>query len=253
MKYVRFATQDGTTRYGVIQDEMIKLVNGDIFSGHEITDKRYPLEEVKLLAPVEPSKVLCIGLNYVDHAQEFGSPIPPEPLLFLKPSTSVIGPQESIIYPPQTENLHYEAELAIVIGKRAKNVPRDKALEHVFGYTVGNDITARDLQKKDNQWARAKGFDTFCPLGPWIETDVGDPNNLDIMLELNNEIRQKSNTNNLAFKCEDLIEYLSSIMTLLPGDVILTGTPGGIGAMQVGDQVAATIQNIGTLLNTVSR
>lgn len=253
MKYVRFATQDQKTLYGVIQNETIKLVNGNIFSEHEITAKQYSLEKVKLLAPVEPSKVLCIGLNYVDHAQEFGSPIPAEPLLFLKPSTSVIGPRESIIYPPQTQNLHYEAELAIVIGKQAKNVPRDKALKYVFGYTVGNDITARDLQKKDCQWTRAKGFDTFCPLGPWIETEISDPNNLDIRLELNNEIRQKSNTNNLAFKCEDLVEYLSSIMTLLPGDVILTGTPGGIGAMEVGDQVAATIQNIGTLLNTISR
>ncbi len=253
MKYVRFETKDQQVKYGVLNDEVINVVKGIIYEQHTVTEEKYLLSDVKLLAPVEPSKVLCIGFNYLDHAKEFGSPVPTEPLFFLKPSTSVIGPQEKIIYPPQTENLHYEAELAIIIGKRAKNVSRAEALGYVFGYTAGNDITARDLQKKDNQWSRAKGFDTFCPLGPWVETEVVNPDNLDIMLTLNGKIRQKSNTHNFAFICADLIEYLSSNMTLLPGDAIMTGTPSGIGSMAVGDIVEVTIQNIGTLQNTISR
>lgn len=229
----------------------MKVVQGSIFQDHTITNEEHTLHTVKLLAPVEPSKILCIGLNYIDHAQEFGKPVPPEPLLFLKPSTSVIGPNENIVYPPQTQNLHYEVELTIIIGRIAKNVKRAEALGYVFGYTVGNDITARDLQSKDSQWSRAKGFDTFCPLGPWVETEIHNQDNLKIELYLNGEIRQQSNTDNLVFKCADLIAYLSSIMTLLPGDVILTGTPGGIGSMQPGDIVEAYIEGIGTLKNTV--
>jgi len=252
MKYLRFETEDRQVKYGVMNEGKINVVQRSIFDTHRITDEQYSLDTVKLLAPVEPSKVLCIGLNYIDHAKEFGSPIPVEPLLFMKPPTSVIGPDEQIIYPPQTKNLHYEAELAIVIGKKAKNISRENAFDYVFGYTIGNDITARDLQKIDSQWVRAKGFDTFCPLGPWIETEVGDPDNLDIQLTLNGEVRQQSNTSNFVFKCADIIAYLSSLMTLLPGDVILTGTPAGIGAMQVGDKVEATIQNIGTLENTIA-
>jgi 2-keto-4-pentenoate hydratase/2-oxohepta-3-ene-1,7-dioic acid hydratase in catechol pathway len=230
---------------------MIHYVKGDIFGVYEVTDRTCSLEDVHLLAPVEPSKVLCIGLNYRDHAVEFGKPIPAEPLLFLKPSTSVIGPEENIVYPPQTQNLHYEAELAIVIGKKAKNVAQSKAVEYIFGYTVGNDVTARDLQNKDGQWSRAKGFDTFCPLGPWIETDVVNPDNLSIKLTQNGEVRQNSNTKNLVFRCFELVEYLSAIMTLLPGDVIMTGTPGGIGAMNPGDRIDTYIEKIGVLKNCV--
>ncbi|KUO64117.1 MAG: hypothetical protein APF84_08390 [Gracilibacter sp. BRH_c7a] len=252
MRYVRFETRAGEKKYGVLSDDKIKVIQGSIFEDHSITEEAYPLYTVKLLAPVEPTKILCIGLNYVDHAKEFGKPVPDEPLLFLKPSTSVIGPEEKIIYPPQTQNLHYEVELAIVIGRTAKNIKRAEALEYVFGYTVGNDITARDLQSTDSQWSRAKGFDTFCPLGPWIETEINNQDNLDIKLYLNGEVKQNSNTNNLAFKCADLIEYLSAIMTLLPGDVILTGTPGGIGSMQPGDKVEAYVEKIGTLTNTIA-
>ncbi len=252
MRYVRFETKTSEKKYGVLIEDKVKVVQGSIFEDHTISEEKYLLETVKLLAPVEPSKVLCIGLNYIDHAEEFGKPVPPEPLLFLKPSTSVIGPNERIIYPPQTQNLHYEVELTMVIGKIAKNVKRSEALGHVFGYTVGNDITARDLQKKDNQWSRAKGFDTFCPLGPWVETEIENPDNLKIELYLNGETRQQSNTHNMVFKCAELIEYLSSIMTLLPGDVILTGTPGGIGAMQPGDLVEAYVEGIGTLKNVVA-
>lgn len=252
MRYARFVTPQKEVKYGVVQGTTVKVVEGDIFSKHILTNEQFELADVKLLSPVEPSKVLCIGLNYSDHAKEFGRPIPEEPLLFLKPSTSVIGPEEYIIYPPQTTNLHYEAELAIVIGKAAKNVKMEEAYGYVFGYTAGNDITARDLQSKDNQWSRCKGFDTFCPLGPWIETDIKDPNNLDIKLTLNGELRQDSNTSLLFFKCAELIVYLSSIMTLLPGDVILTGTPAGIGAMVPGDKVEVYIEGIGSLVNTVT-
>lgn len=219
---------------------------------HKITEDVYSVDAVRLLAPVEPSKVVCVGLNYVDHAKEFGMPIPSEPLLFLKPSTSIIGPEDNIIYPPQTQDLHYEVELALIIGKIARNISKQEALKYVFGYTVANDITARDLQNKDNQWTRAKGFDTFCPLGPWIETKISNQDNLQIELYLNGKLRQQSNTKNLAFDYADLIEYTSSIMTLLPGDVILTGTPGGVGAMKPGDKVEAYVENIGILRNIVA-
>lgn len=253
MKYVRFETGDKKIQYGVLREKIIQVVAGSIFSDHEITSEEVPLDTVRLLAPVEATKILCIGLNYVDHAKEFGKPIPVEPLLFLKPASSVIGPQGNIVYPPQTENLHYEAELAIVIGKEAKNISEDEAKEYIFGYTVGNDVTARDLQNKDGQWSRAKGFDTFCPLGPWIETEVHNPDNLDIRLNLNGIVKQESNTNNMVFNCSEILAYLSSIMTLLPGDVIMTGTPAGIGPMEVGDIVKVTIQGIGTLENNIQK
>lgn len=252
MKYVRFKTTAGEINYGILRNDIITALEGSIYKNHRITEDTYSVNTVKLLAPVEPTKVICVGLNYLDHAEEFGMPIPAEPLFFLKPSTSVIGPEDNIIYPPQTQNLHYEVELALIIGKTAKNVSKKDALKYVFGYTVANDITARDLQKKDNQWSRAKGFDTFCPLGPWAETEITDQDNLKIELYLNGELRQQSNTKYFAFKCADLIEYLSSIMTLLPGDVIMTGTPGGIGAMKPGDTVEAYVENIGVLKNTVA-
>lgn len=253
MKYVRFATPNKEVKYGIVEGKTAKVIEGNIFSIHKVTDEQFELQDVKLLSPIEPSKVLCIGLNYSDHAKEFGRPVPEEPILFLKPSTSVIGPEDYIIYPPQTENLHYEAELAIVIGKTAKNVKKEKAFDYVFGYTAGNDVTARDLQSKDGQWTRSKGFDTFCPLGPWVETEIKDPDKLAIKLTLNGEVRQDSNTSLLFFKCADLIEYLSGIMTLLPGDVILTGTPSGIGAMQPGDKVEVYLEGIGSLVNIVAR
>lgn len=252
MKFVRFEVVDRQVKYGILTESTINSVEGSIYHEYKITNEVYGIEQVKLLSPVEPTKIVCIGLNYRDHAEEFGKPIPAEPLLFLKPPSSVIGPKENIIYPPQTQNLHYEVELAMVIGKIAKNVSRQEAYSYIFGYTVGNDVTARDIQSKDGQWTRAKGFDTFCPLGPWIETEVSDPDHLAVKLILNGEVKQQSNTNNLVFKCSELIEYLSAIMTLFPGDVIMTGTPGGIGAMQIGDKVEAEIENIGTLENFVS-
>ncbi|KUO64824.1 MAG: hypothetical protein APF84_18850 [Gracilibacter sp. BRH_c7a] len=253
MKYVRFQKADKTIKSGIVEGNSIKTVEGNIFGEHKVTDESYNLDDVKLLSPVEPSKLLCIGLNYSDHAKEFGKPIPEEPMLFLKPPTCVIGPEDNIMYPSQTQNLHYEVELVIVIGKEAKNVSEEKAFDYVFGYTVGNDVTARDIQFRDNQWGRAKGFDTFAPLGPWIETEIKDPDSLDVKLLLNGEVKQSSNTSNLFFKCANLISYLSGIMTLLPGDVIMTGTPGGIGPMQVGDKVEAIVDGIGTLKNYIAK
>lgn len=252
MKFVRFEDPDAKVKYGVVDGDNIHLIEGNIYKNFEISTESYPLGSVKLLAPVEPSKIICFGLNYRDHAEEIGEPLPKEPMFFLKPPTSVIAHNDSIIYPQQTQNLHYEAELVIVIGKKAKNVSRKNAFDYILGYTVGNDISARDLQGIDGQWGRAKGFDTFCPLGPWIETNIKDPNNLNIMLKVNGKVKQDSNTKNLYYKCAELVEFASQIMTLLPGDVILTGTPSGVGPLQVGDKVEAYIENIGTLENTVS-
>jgi len=251
LKYVRFITDNEQIRYGVVSKNKINCIEGNIFGTHHLTALSLSMDSVKLLAPVEPSKVVCIGLNYFDHAKEFGKPVPPEPLIFLKPSSCITGHMEKIIYPDQTRNLHYEAELAIVIGRKAKKISQEEALKYVFGYTAANDVTARDVQTREGQWGRAKGFDTFCPLGPWIETEVSDPNNLDIELRLNGEIRQCSNTGNMIFKCSEILEFISSVMTLFPGDVILTGTPAGIGSMKVGDKVEVSIKGIGTLINTV--
>jgi 2-keto-4-pentenoate hydratase/2-oxohepta-3-ene-1,7-dioic acid hydratase in catechol pathway len=231
-------------------------INGEVLAGrvagetvHALEEKRsYALQEVHLLVPCVPSKVVAVGLNYRDHAEELSLPLPEEPLLFLKPASSVIGPGDPIILPPQSARVDYEAELGIVIGKTAKNVPRATAGEYIRGYTCLNDVTARDLQNKDGQWTRAKGFDTFCPLGPWIETDV-DPADLRIELYLNRERRQESRTSNLIFSPAELVEFISSVMTLLPGDVIATGTTSGIGPMTAGDTVEVRIEGIGSLIN----
>ncbi|MGI5901900.1 MAG: fumarylacetoacetate hydrolase family protein [Desulfitobacteriia bacterium] len=251
MRFTRFLPPGQTSQYGLVEEDIVKAVKGDIFSNYELSGEQFSINEVRFLAPVKPSKVLCIGLNYSDHAQELGLSVPEEPVLFMKPPTAVIGTDENIVYPTQSQNLHYEAELAIVIGKLAKNIKKGNAFNYIFGYTCSNDVTARDLQAKDGQWSRAKGFDTFCPLGPWIETEIRDPDNLEIKLMLNGKVRQHSNTKMLFFKCAELVEYLSSIMTLLPGDIILTGTPAGIGPMQPGDKVEVDIEGIGTLVNRV--
>ncbi|WP_423798035.1 fumarylacetoacetate hydrolase family protein [Neobacillus sp. SAB-20_R2A] len=253
MKYVRFETPDTEVKYGVVDGEKIHVIKGSIFNSYEIGTESYFFDQVKLLAPVGPSKIIGFGLNYQDHAEEIGESLPKEPMFFLKPPNSIIGHYENIIYPKHTKNLHYEVELAIVIGKTAKNISYHEASNYILGYTIGNDLTARDLQEIDGQWGRAKGFDTFCPLGPWIETDVQDVNNLKIVLKVNDKVKQNSNTKNLSFNCYKLIEFVSQITTLFPGDVILTGTPGGAGPLQIGDKVEAYIENIGTLENTVTR
>jgi 2-keto-4-pentenoate hydratase/2-oxohepta-3-ene-1,7-dioic acid hydratase in catechol pathway len=216
-----------------------------------LTGSRYPLPDVRLLAPVLPSKVVAIGKNYADHAREMGGEPPDDPVIFLKPSTAVVGPRDPIIYPAQlSERVDFEGELAVVIGRLCRHVPPERVPEVIFGYTCANDVTARDLQARDGQWARAKGFDTFCPLGPWIETDV-DPADLELTTMVNGEIRQNSSTSLLLHDVSALVTYVSAVMTLLPGDVLLTGTPAGVGSLKDGDEVSVTIESIGTLTNEV--
>jgi 2-keto-4-pentenoate hydratase/2-oxohepta-3-ene-1,7-dioic acid hydratase in catechol pathway len=240
--------------FGVLNDQdSILVLRGDpIYSGIVPQDKSLKLSDVKLLAPVIPrSKVVCIGKNYADHAAEMGSVVPTEPIIFIKPNTSVIGPNETIIWPSMSERVDHEVELAIVIGRICKEVPAAKARDVIYGYTIANDVTARDLQKKDGQWSRAKGFDTFCPLGPWVETEFV-PKDQKITATLNGEIKQSSVLSEMIFKIPQIIEFVTNVMTLLPGDVILTGTPAGIGPMPAGASISVAIEGLGTLTNKVS-
>lgn len=249
MKIVRY--QDGSlVKYGVIEKETIREMEGDPFSHFHLTSRAKQIGEAKLLSPCLPSKIVALGLNYRDHAEEVKLPIPDKPLLFIKPSTSVIGPGEAILYPKMSKRVDYEAELAVVIGKVAKNVSEEQAADYILGYTCLNDVTARDLQPKDGQWTLSKSFDTFSPIGPWIVTDM-DPYQLEISSYLNGERRQHSNTKNLIFGPRQLVSFISWAMTLLPGDVIATGTPSGIGPMAIGDQIDVVIEGIGTLSNHV--
>ncbi len=243
MKLVRFNNNAGIFT-GVLEGDVIKPW------GLNPAACNCALSDVRLLAPCLPSKVVAVGLNYRDHAEELKMKLPEEPLLFLKPSSSVIGPGDTILMPPQSARVDYEAELAIVVDKEAKNVPEKDAKQVILGFTCLNDVTARDLQNKDGQWTRAKGFDTFCPIGPWIKTDV-DPSDLKIDLLLNGQAKQSSRTSNLIFNSYKLIEYITSVMTLYPGDVIATGTTSGIGPMADGDTVQVVIEGIGCLSNRV--
>jgi len=233
-------------------DEIVASVVGDpLYAGIELTGEQYPLADVRLLAPVIPrSKVVGIGRNYTAHAEELGNGVREEPLVFFKPNTAVVGPYDPIVYPDQSTDVQFEGELAVVIGRICRDVPADQAAGVVYGYTVANDVTARDLQESDGQWARAKGFDSFCPLGPWIETDL-DPAALDIVTQLNGEERQRSNTRLMRHDVAGLVAYVTSFTTLLPGDVIATGTPAGVGPMKPGDTVSVTVEGIGTLTNKV--
>ena len=253
MKIARFS-HDDVIAFGIIDDDALVVLKGDpMFAGFEPTGVRVPLEDAKLLAPVIPrSKVVAVGKNYRDHAAEMGGEAPAEPLLFLKPNTSVIGPDDNIVLPPQSSQVEFEGELAIVIGKIAKSVSVETALDFVLGYTVANDVTARDLQKSDGQWARAKGFDTFCPLGPVLETDV-DFATATIETRVNGEVRQSGKLSDMVHSVADIVAYASSVWTLLPGDVILTGTPAGVGPIVDGDVVEVEVSGIGTLLNPVVR
>lgn len=255
VRVARFASDDDP-KFGVIGEDdgvpMIAVLSGDpLYAGFKLTGQKVPLADVRLLAPVIPrSKVVCVGRNYAKHAAEMGGEVPDEPLIFLKPNTSVIGPGEPIFYPTQSNNVHYEGELAVVIGRICRDISAEDAHKVIFGYTIGNDVTARDLQKKDVQFTRAKGFDTFCPLGPWIETNF-DPADKAVQTHLGTDIKQDGRTSDMVFDVATIIEFVSSFMTLLPGDVILTGTPDGVGPMVVGDEVSVTIEGIGTLTNKV--
>ena len=259
MRIIRFSAPEklgvGTDPlFGVLNDQdAILVLRGDpIYSGIVPAEKSLKLSDVKLLAPVIPrSKVVCIGKNYADHAAEMDSEVPNEPIIFIKPNTSVIGPNEVIIWPRMSERVDYEAELAIVIGRICKEVPASKAKDVIYGYTLANDVTAIDLQKKDGQWSRAKGFDTFCPLGPWIETEF-IPGDQKITSTLNGEVKQSSMLSEMIFKVPQIVEFVTNVMTLLPGDVILTGTPAGIGPMPSGASITVAIDGLGALTNKVS-
>jgi 2-keto-4-pentenoate hydratase/2-oxohepta-3-ene-1,7-dioic acid hydratase in catechol pathway len=251
VKIVRFSHEE-SIRYGIVDGTDLVVLEGDpMFAGFGTTGERVPLGEVSLLAPVIPrSKVVCVGKNYHDHAAEMGGEAPAEPLLFLKPNTAVVGPGDAIVRPPQSTRTDFEGELAVVIGRIAKNVPAASALDYVFGYTLGNDVTARDLQKSDGQWTRAKGFDTFCPLGPAIETDF-DAAAATLQTRVNGEIKQSAPLTDMIHSVPDIIAYASAVFTLLPGDVILTGTPAGIGPVVAGDVVEVEISGLGVLRNPV--
>jgi len=253
MKFIRFKTQGNSERTGILEDSTITEITGNIFGSCKIVKQKYILDEVSICPPVYPSKIVAVGLNYKDHAEEMKITLPDEPLLFMKPGTSVIGHEDRIIYPSHmSTRVDYEGELAVVIGKKAKGLNESNALNHVFGYTCINDVTARDLQVKDVQYTRAKGFDTFSPIGPVIETEL-DPNDLEISTSLNDVIMQHSRTSKLIFNVSRLISFISRVMTLLPGDIIATGTPSGIGPMRIGDKVEIKIEGIGTLRNYVEQ
>jgi 2-keto-4-pentenoate hydratase/2-oxohepta-3-ene-1,7-dioic acid hydratase in catechol pathway len=254
LKIVRFLSQ-GKVKYGVWENDLIKGYAGSPFNSPNSfqPDKTaYKLSDVKLLAPCEPSKIVCLGLNYRAHIQETGSKTPENPLLFLKPPSSVIGPEEYVVLPnlPVNGRIDYEGEVGVVIGKPAKDVPEDKAMDYVLGYTCVDDVSARYCQEKDGQWTRAKGFDTFCPMGPCIE-QLPDPGNIKIETLVNGQVRQSSNTSYLIFGIPKLIAFISGVMTLLPGDVISTGTPEGIGPMTAGDTVEIKVEGVGTLRHYV--
>ncbi|WP_052852009.1 fumarylacetoacetate hydrolase family protein [Streptomyces avicenniae] len=256
MRIARFSIE-GNVGFGVVDEEpaedgglQLDLIKGHPFAAFERSGRRVPLSEVRLLPPVLPSKIVAVGRNYAEHARELGNEVPDVPLTFFKPSTSVIGPGDPIAYPSISSDVHHEAELAVVIGRLCRDVPRSRAREVILGYTCANDLTARDVQQRESQWARAKGFDTSCPLGPWIETDL-DPSDLAVMCTVNGEQRQLGRTSQMIRAVEDLIVHISESMTLLPQDVILTGTPAGVGPLQVGDEVAVSIEGIGTLTNKV--
>ena len=257
MRIARFSI-DGNVAFGAVEgdkpDELVlDIIKGIPFADFELSGTKVPVSKVRLLPPVLPNKVVAFGRNYAEHARELGNEVPDAPFAFFKPSTSVIGPGDEIQYPPFSEELHHEAELAVVIGRMCREVPRERVADVIFGYTCANDVTARDVQKREKQWARAKGFDTSCPLGPWVETDLdlATASDLTVQLTVNGEQRQLGRTSEMIHPIEDLIVNISEAMTLLPGDVILTGTPAGVGPLTVGDEVAVTIEGIGTLTNKV--
>jgi 2-keto-4-pentenoate hydratase/2-oxohepta-3-ene-1,7-dioic acid hydratase in catechol pathway len=252
MRFAKFAIA-GEARWGIVDGPELSVLRGHpLFASAEPTGERVPLKDVLLLPPTLPTtKIVCIGKNYADHAAEMGGDLPPEPLIFLKPSTTLIGDGESIVLPVISDRVDHEGELAIVIGEIAKNVSAADAFSVIWGYTIANDVTARDIQDKDGQWTRAKSFDTFCPLGPWVETEFEIDGQL-IETRVDGEIRQHASIDLLIHKVPRIIEHVTQVMTLLPGDVILTGTPAGIGQIVSGDVVEISIEGIGTLTNPVA-
>ncbi len=251
MRFIRYQTENGEHQQGWIQDNLVGPVYGDIFGEFQRGEANIPFSSVRLLSPLKPGKLICVGRNYAAHAQEHGAEVPEIPLLFFKPPSAVIGHDDRILLPPQSQQVEHEAELVVVIGRRGFGITPEEALNHILGYTMANDVTARDLQRSDQLWTRAKGFDTFCPLGPWIETDF-DPADALVTCHVNGEMRQMASTRDMVFTVRQLIAYTSSIMTLEPGDVILTGTPAGVSPLVPGDIVEVKIEGIGTLKNSVA-
>lgn len=257
MRIARFVV-DSDPAFGVVegeegQEEIAVMAGDPFYSGVQLTGVRHQLADVRLLAPVIPrSKIVGIGRNYADHAKELGNEVPPAPLMFFKPNTSVIGPGDPIVLPAFSDEISFESELAVVIGRICKDVPLDRVDEVVFGYTCANDLTARDAQKTDNQWARAKGFDTSCPVGPWIETEL-DTENLSVKGRLDNELKQDGSTSQMIWGVRELVSYVSQAFTLLPGDLILTGTPAGVGLISEGQRYEVEIEGIGRLSNPARR
>ncbi|MGW2402751.1 fumarylacetoacetate hydrolase family protein [Kitasatospora sp. NPDC001664] len=262
MRIARFSVREGSpaagsVSFGVVEGDpaqpetlVVHALAGHPIVSLQLSGESYRMQDIRLLSPILPNKVVAVGRNYAAHAAELGHEVPDVPLTFFKPSTSVIGPTEAIAYPPFSSDVQHEAELAVVIGRMGREVPVDRVPEVIFGYTCANDVTARDVQQREGQWARAKGFDTSCPLGPWIETEL-DPSDLAITCTVNGELKQAGRTSQMVRSIAELIVHISEAMTLLPGDVILTGTPAGVGPIQVGDEVAVTVEGIGTLSNKV--
>ncbi len=250
MRIVRYQTGKDAPRHGWIQEDQVGDIEGELFGNFMRREATTPVSDVKLLAPVLPSKIICVGRNYVEHAKELGNEVPKIPLIFMKPPSSILDPGGAIVLPPQSKQVEHEAELVAVIGKRGRHITAEQAKAHIFGYTVGNDITARDLQRTDEQWTRAKGFDTFCPFGPWIDTDF-DISDAVISSRVNEEPRQMGSTRDAVFSVPMLIAYVSSVMTLEPGDLLFTGTPPGVGPLKAGDEVVVEIEGLGVLRNTV--
>jgi 2-keto-4-pentenoate hydratase/2-oxohepta-3-ene-1,7-dioic acid hydratase in catechol pathway len=251
VKIVRFTT-GFATEYGVLYEDAVISIEDSPFEAIKETHRHYRISDVRLLPPCLPTKVVALGVNYRSHAREMDDRPPDEPLLFIKPPSAVIGPEDKIIYPPSSKRVDYEGEIGVVIKSPARQVSKQEAGQYILGYTCVNDVTARDLQAKDRQWTRAKGFDTFCPIGPCIETEI-DPSDLSLETCLNGITRQKAGTGELIFPIDELVSFISHVMTLLPGDVIATGTPEGVGPMQPGDTIEVKIEGIGTLRNYVAR
>ncbi len=252
MHIIRYQTKKEPPRLGWLLEDKVGPIEGELYGEYRRLEATIPLESVRLLAPAQPGKILCIGRNYVEHAKEHNAEVPKVPLIFMKPPSSIIAPGETIILPPQSQQIEHEAELVVVIGKRGRHITPEQARDHILGYTIGNDVTARDLQRSDGQWTRAKGFDTFCPFGPWIDTEF-DPSDALITCRVNGQMRQMASTRDMVFNIGTLIAFISSVMTLEPGDLIFTGTPAGVGPLANGDVVEVDIEGLGKLSNPVGK
>jgi 2-keto-4-pentenoate hydratase/2-oxohepta-3-ene-1,7-dioic acid hydratase in catechol pathway len=251
MRIVRYQLKNESPRYGWILEDKVGPIEGDVFGDYRRLEADTPLAAVRLLAPAQPSKIVCIGRNYAEHAKEHEAEVPKVPLLFMKPPSAILNPGDTIRLPQQSQQVEHEGELVVVLGKRGRNLTSDEAQKYVYGYTVGNDVTARDLQHSDGQWTRAKGFDTFCPFGPWIDTDF-DASDALITCKVSGQPRQMASTRDMVFNVGQLIAFISSVMTLEPGDLIFTGTPAGVGPLKPGDVVEVDIEGLGKLSNPVA-